>query len=204
MNLVKVNDKVEGALQSHLWIEDQVFQSKYSSCYLPAGNTPIELYKLWENENPSFISSLKLIQIDDVVTGIKSGVFKKFFKEHLPSFVNQFQWIEDKEQVQADLSILGLGLNGHVAFHEPEIAASFSFGEVELSEKTKETLDLEDSAKGLTYGVGSFVKSKAVLMMVFGEGKREILKCLINEDPSIPASGLMAHPDFTIITDLEI
>ena len=48
---------------------------------------------------------------------------------------------------------------------------------------------------------GSDTKAKAILMMVSGSSKCEILARLIDRDPRLPATSLMAHRDFTILAD---
>jgi glucosamine-6-phosphate deaminase len=118
----------------------------------------------------------------------------------LPGFLNHFRWIGDSYE-QGDLAILGLGLNGHVAFHEPELPKNFYSGCVRLSEKTCNTLGVEPSTWGITYGASAFLKSKAILMLVSGTAKREVLQRLLKKDPSLPATALCSHPQFTILAD---
>lgn len=140
-----------------------------------------------------------MIQIDDVVTGSKAGIFRSFFESNLPNYKNQITFISGGAKSQADLGILGLGLNGHVAFHEPHIGKNFAFGEVELSEKTISTLGLEKNAKGVTYGLDSFLRTKALLLIVSGEGKESVFKRFLEKDPSLPVSETQNHNDLTVL-----
>jgi glucosamine-6-phosphate deaminase len=103
---------------------------------------------------------------------------------------------------RGDLAVLGLGTNGHVAFHEPGIPADFRFGEVKLHDDTAERLHLESGTVGRTYGIGIFNEAKALLLVVRGESKRRALQGLLEGDPNVPASALRDHPDLTILTDL--
>lgn len=182
------------------WCQKKKNKYNAQSIYIPAGRTPTALYENWKFERPEFLNGVKLIQIDDVLTGRRSGMFKRFFIEHLSDFEKQIEFITTG-QSQADLAILGLGLNGHVAFHEPGIDDSFYSGCMALSEITCHHLDLEPDTKGISYGVGAFIQSKAILIMVSGSSKCEILARLVDRDPRLPATSLLKHHDVTILAD---
>ena len=94
------------------------------------------------------------------LTGPKKGVFKIFLEENLPHYRHQIRFVDDCSRA-ADLAILGLGLNGHVAFHEPGIDGSFYSGSVRLSEITCDHLGLERGTWGVSYGAGAFSRSRA-------------------------------------------
>ncbi len=170
------------------------------SVFLPAGKTPEKLYALWEKERPKFLEGATLKQIDDVLTGPQAGVFKKFFEEHLPSYTGQFEWI-DRADGGADVAILGLGLNGHIAFHEPSLPTNFYGGCVELTEITRRTLGLGEPTWGLTYGASTFMQCRSILMIASGESKRDVVARLSQASPTLPASVLLEHRDFTLLID---
>jgi 6-phosphogluconolactonase/glucosamine-6-phosphate isomerase/deaminase len=180
------------------WLESRVKRYGARSLFLPAGETPRPLYARWREAEPGYLRGLRLLQVDDVSTGREKGMFARFFREELPALAVE----PPVSEVKADLAILGLGTNGHVAFHEPGIPASFRFGEVDLAEDTAARLKLEPGTKGVTYGVGTFFEAKAILLVVRGQNKKEILERLRKGDPSLPASGLLNHPDLTVLTDL--
>src|SRR5690606_19816291 len=100
------------------------------------------------------------------------GRFRKFFLERLPSFAARIARPEEFEG-PADLAILGLGRNGHVAFHEPGLPLEFRFGEVALTGATCRSLGLTPPRQGITHGLGHFMKCRAVLLIVAGSGKEE-------------------------------
>jgi 6-phosphogluconolactonase/glucosamine-6-phosphate isomerase/deaminase len=181
------------------WLSEKVRTTGARRLYLPAGETPIPIYQNWTKAEPAFLKSLGLYQIDEVLTGPRRGMFKSFFEEQLPNLQNQFTWIEGGGYEPADLAILGLGLNGHVAFHEPHLPLEFKYGEVELSPETCSRLDISPGTKGLTYGLGSFMNCKAVLMIVRGESKQTIVNRLANENESLPAHALKQHADFSLL-----
>lgn len=183
--------------QTEHWLESRVKRYGAHSLFLPAGETPRPLYARWRASAPTYLRGMRLLQVDDVTTGSGKGVFARFFQEELPGFRVEPPVREES----AELAILGLGTNGHVAFHEPGLPMTFSFGEVDLAQDTSARLKLEPGT-GITYGVGAFVKAKAILLVVRGESKREIFERLKKGDPSLPASGLLSHPDLTVLTDL--
>ena len=169
--------------------------------YVPAGRTPEPLYQLWEKDRPSWLASAKLIQIDDILTGQRRGQFRRFFEEALPTYKNRIEFIGGDNCTQADVALLGLGLNGHVGFHEPGLPASLFMGCVRLSPATCGLLELEQGTWGISYGLGAFMKCRAVVMMVTGKSKRGILHQLINNLGEFPALQLKDHNQFTLIAD---
>ncbi len=179
------------------WVNDNVGPG--SSVYVPAGNTPRPLYQRWVSEPTKLLQSLKLLQIDDVLTGPKQGLFRQFFKTELPSFVGQFEWIDQADQV-ADIAILGVGLNGHVAFHEPGVDRQFFSGCIPLSNQTRVSLKLEEETWGVTYGVAAFLRCKKILVLARGPEKKAILS-RAKTDQSLPIAWILQHPEVTVITD---
>ena len=202
MNLYHLSDKKKVSQFASEWVERAINEVGAKSLFIPAGNTPIGLYEIWEKDRPKFLDSVKLLQIDEVISGPKTGMFKRFFEEYLPTYSEQIDWIGEKENA-AEIAILGLGVNGHIAFHEPELTSDFSFGRVKLSSITCKNLDAGDNVYGLSYGLGSFLKCKKILMIILGESKQEILERLLNRDPNVPAAKLLDHPGFEIICDQE-
>ena len=172
------------------------------SLYLPAGETPKAIYRNWQLNNPSFLKELNLIQIDDVISGPRKNLFKKFFFDELPAWAGRIEYF-DRGQTQADLGILGIGLNGHVAFHEPGLPTDFYSGCVRLTETTLKNLSLEPNSWGQTYGVGAFKRCKALLIIVKGPQKKEILDKIVRQSEKLPAAALLSHPDLTILSDFE-
>jgi len=199
MELQYFKDYLELSTAANQWVIQKLASCQAKSIYVPAGGTPKGLYELWEQTDGDWAKNIQFLQIDDVISGEKAGLFKTFFKDQLPSYQDHFIYIEENEMNQADLGILGLGLNGHVAFHEPHMNSDFEFGKVELSPTTKQTLDLEDEALGLSYGAGAFLGTKAVLLIVSGNGKEEIFKKFLEKDMKLPVSHLHKHSDLMVM-----
>ncbi|MCB0420910.1 MAG: 6-phosphogluconolactonase [Bdellovibrionales bacterium] len=187
------------SLWAHHWLEKKIAQYQAHSLYLPAGSTPQTLYHLWEEGVPKGFSQLRLLQVDEVITGPRKGLFAQFFREHLPTWASKVESPAVSDGAIADLTILGLGLNGHVAFHEPKTPLDFVYGEMDLEASTRENLGLSPQDRALSYGVGAFVKSKAILLMVMGEGKEEVFHDFLNRSSGLPVHGLKEHSDLTVI-----
>ena len=186
--------------EASAWLEKRVRLDGVRSAFLPAGKTPEALYALWEKERPSWLNNITMKQIDEVMNGPQAGVFRRFFETHLPSYASKIEWI-DRADSSADVAILGLGLNGHIAFHEPILPKIFYGGCVELTEVTRRTLGLTEKTWGLTYGASTFMNCKSILMIASGGTKRDVVAALCEASPTLPASSLLKHRDFTLIID---
>ena len=200
MELIECKTHDEIVKRAHQWCESRVNSCQARSIFLPAGNTPTALYKYWEKTKPSFLEGKRLLQVDDVITGKQKGMFRRYFEDNLPTYKHQLQILDSSSEV-ADLAILGFGLNGHVAFHEPGIPHDFFSGCLPLSKESKETLGLEPDAWGLSYGLGAFLRTKAALLIVTGEKKKAMFDRFKNEANTFPATCMKLHRDLTVLVD---
>jgi glucosamine-6-phosphate deaminase len=108
-----------------------------------------------------------------------------------------------------DLCVLGIGVNGHIAFNEPGSGADSRARVVELTESSREahaaafgSLDAV-RARGLTLGVADLLESRAILVLAQGERKAAVVAAAI-EGPAtadVPASWLQHHADVTWLLD---
>lgn len=188
----------DGVRAAEDWLESRLKKYGAGSLFLPAGETPKRLYARWRAAPPDYLARLKLLQVDDVIDGPGQGMFARFFAEELPGY----QVVPPVREGRADLAILGLGTNGHVAFHEPGIDPGFSFGEVDLEDDTAQRLSLPSGTRGITYGVGAFLQSKAILLIVKGASKKQAWERFQRGDPTLPATALKDHPDLSVWVDL--
>jgi glucosamine-6-phosphate deaminase len=107
-----------------------------------------------------------------------------------------------------DLTILGLGLNGHLGLNEPGSAPESPVRRVSMHEQS-----VAASAKyvtrgtlprwGVTVGLQRLLNSKEVWLLVNGQTKAEILRqTLLGEISSeVPASLLRRHPRCYLFAD---
>lgn len=175
---------------------------------VPAGGTPESFYGLFRSAHSTHreLSQLKLWQIDEIISGPLKGHFTQFFKDNLGKFFHQLVKVEETPCGPKNpyVSFLGLGVNGHVAFHEPHIPENFSFGCVELGDETLSYLKLKGPCWGLTFGLETFLKSERIFLMVKGKHKSDILRRFMNDDPSVPAVHLKKHKRITLLLDNEV
>lgn len=186
--------------EANSWLEARLKASVRSRVFLPAGNTPRPLYADWESRRPPWLAAAEFLQIDDVATGANRGVFGEFFRSELPHYPVRPILASDTAS-SAELALLGFGLNGHIAFHEPGLPADFHFGEVDLAARTVSELKLEPGARGRTYGADAFLACRSLLLLVWGDRKAEAWKKFQAGDPAVPASLLRGHPDLTVLLD---
>lgn len=108
-----------------------------------------------------------------------------------------------------DLQLLGIGHNGHIGFNEPDQAYGKMTHRIKLNQRTIDansrffTNSSQVPKYALTLGIKAIMQAKKIVMVVYGEGKADILHQAVNGPvtPSVPASILQLHPDITIIAD---
>ncbi len=106
-----------------------------------------------------------------------------------------------------DLQLLGIGLDGHIGFNEPEDKFTKETHAVKLDESTIEAnarffQSIDDVPReAITMGMGAIMNAKKVLLIANGKNKKEILeKAFFGPiTPFVPASILQLHPDLTVI-----
>ena len=106
-----------------------------------------------------------------------------------------------------DLQLLGIGLDGHIGFNEPDDVFIKETHVVELDPSTIEANarffeSIDDVPKSaITMGMGAIMNAKKVLLIANGKNKEEILKASFFGPitPKVPASLLQLHPDVTVI-----
>jgi 6-phosphogluconolactonase/glucosamine-6-phosphate isomerase/deaminase len=117
-------------------------------------------------------------------------MFGRFMAGALSSFSASVHPVTDEPASPPRVALLGLGLNGHVAFHEPHVPKAFRKGVVDLEPGTCTELGLAPPVQGLTYGVGAFRRCDSVAIIVSSERKRTILQRLLRGE-SMPARWLL-------------
>ena len=106
-----------------------------------------------------------------------------------------------------DIQLLGIGLDGHIGFNEPDSFFTKETHLVKLHESTIEANSRffasrdEVPTTAITMGMGSIMQAKRVLLIANGAKKKEIMeKAFFGPiTPEVPASILQLHPDVTVI-----
>jgi 6-phosphogluconolactonase/glucosamine-6-phosphate isomerase/deaminase len=198
--LLIYSDPMDLAHKATEWLQSKTEIHQARSVYLPAGRSPEPIYQYWSEKHPPFLKSLTFCQIDEIETGGQKGAFRQFFETRLPAYKDQFLWVTEGEK-QADIAVLGFGVNGHVAFHEPSVSPDLRWGDVILSRETREYLNLEEGAIGKTYGLKAFINTKAVLLIVAGLQKKAMFERFMKDDPTLPVTQLKKHRELTVMVE---
>lgn len=106
-----------------------------------------------------------------------------------------------------DLQLLGIGVDGHIGFNEPDAFFTGPTHQVVLDESTIKAnarfFANEDEVPktAITMGMMSIMQAKKILLVANGAAKKDIVeKAFFGPiDPKVPASILQLHPDVTVI-----
>ena len=199
---------------------------------LPAGSTPLSLYEelVWRYREGLDLSAAHIFQLDELVgPGPDHGrSFHSLLRDMLLEPISHpaerthlldgsasdpaAEIARHAEELAArggtDVTILGIGLNGHVAFNEPGTTLDAPARLTELNATTIRCMSdqfPEDHVpmQGLTMGLREIAASRHICVIVTGESKADVLHAMLTEPPSsqLPASLLLSHESMTIIAD---
>ncbi len=199
---------------------------------LATGSSPVGTYKrlIEDNKNGKIdFSAVTSVNLDEYVglDGSNDQSYRYFMNVNLFDHVNinkaktfvpsgkagdlkaegekYDQMIKDLGGI--DLQLLGIGLDGHIGFNEPDKYFTGPTHEVVLDESTIKAnarfFKNEDEVPktAITMGMMSIMQAKKVLLVANGAAKKEIIeKAFFGPiDPMVPASILQLHPDVTVI-----
>ena len=106
-----------------------------------------------------------------------------------------------------DLTLLGLGANGHLGLNEPGSLPDSPTRVVDVAPTTatgaRRYGTVERPERGMTLGLGPILESKEIWLLVTGASKATILDRVMNGPigPDVPASFLRDHPNVTVFAD---
>lgn len=108
-----------------------------------------------------------------------------------------------------DIQLLGIGQNGHIGFNEPGTSFDSVTRVVDLTESTIKANsvhfdNIEDVPKqAVSMGLHSIMGAKRIILLAFGDKKREAIQRLLDGQVSedLPASILHQHPNVEVIVD---
>jgi len=199
---------------------------------LATGSTPIGLYdeliRRYEAGELDF-SQARTFNLDEYypIKASHPQSYRSFMEEHLFSKVKfACTHVMDGEasdphaecaaydaKVEAaggiDLQLLGIGVNGHIAFIEPDTSYPLGSYLVELAEETLKansrffTGDEKPPTTALSAGLSTIFRAKHIMMLVTGANKAEVIKKMFQGvvHTDIPASLLHLHPNVTVVLD---
>ena len=197
-----------------------------------AGGTPTRSYELLGARcarNPKQFSRLRVLQIDEwaglprshpatCAADLRQKLVEplRLSPERFIAFRSEAadlgrecrrvgSWLADHGPI--DLCVLGLGGNGHVAMNEPGEAMVPGAHVARLAPSSRNHAMLAGLVRkprfGLTLGLGDILRSRRILLLVSGRGKRQVSKRLLQPfvTTRFPASFLWLHPDVTVLCD---
>ena len=199
-------------------VEEQLKENPISRLILPTGSTPLGLFKELVNRELDW-SAVMTYNLDVYIMNPNHPQsYQTFMKENLFNKINiypsncQFpdrnvqSYEERLKGIPADLCILGIGTNGHIAFNEPGSSFDSRTRVVSLTEQTiKDNSRFFDSVddvpkQAITMGLGTIMDSKKIVLMANGKHKKDILDDAVYGDISedVPESVLQNHDDVRV------
>ena len=232
MKIISVKNYEEMSSKAADIIASQIKEKPDCVLGLATGSSPVGTYKRLIEDNKEGkidFASVTSVNLDEYVglDGTNDQSYRYFMDNNLFNFVNIDKaktfvpngCAEDlKAEGEAydkmieelggiDLQLLGIGLDGHIGFNEPDSVFTAATHEVVLDESTIKAnarfFEREEDVpkKAITMGMMSIMKAKKVLLIANGEAKKDIInKAFYGAvDPMVPASILQLHPDATVI-----
>ena len=232
MKFITVNTYEELSRKAAMLIAAQIISKPDCVLGLATGSTPVgayeELIKMNKAGDIDF-SAVRSVNLDEYVglDGTNDQSYRYFMDVNLFDHVNidkantyvpsgiaedfEKEAAEYDARIEAfggiDLQLLGLGLDGHIGFNEPDEIFIKPTHTVVLDESTikanarffEKEEDVPRSA--ITMGMGAIMSAKKVVLVANGKKKEEILKKAFFGPitPLVPASILQLHPDVTVI-----
>lgn len=232
MRYIEVENYEQLSVAAANIIASQVILKPNSVLGLATGSSPVgaykELIKKYQNGELDF-SNVTSVNLDEYIglDGDNDQSYRYFMNTNLFNHVNI-----DKEKTFVpsgiaadiekeckeyddniarlggiDLQLLGIGLDGHIGFNEPDEVFTKATHKVTLDESTIEAnarffQSIDDVPRAaVTMGMGGIMGAKRVLLIANGESKKEIIeKAFFGPiDPKVPASILQLHSDLTVI-----
>ncbi|MCK6448571.1 MAG: glucosamine-6-phosphate deaminase [Planctomycetes bacterium] len=203
---------------------------------LATGKTPIgvyrELVRLHREEGLSF-AGVRTFNLDEYVglepadpRSFRAWMQREFFAHvdldprdaHVPNGLGDPAALETEARRYAraiadaggiDYQLLGLGLDGHIAFNEPGSARDSRMRIVELAPSTRRAAaesfgGLEHvPTHGLSLGVADILEARSIRLLAFGGAKRAILERALSGPigSDVPATFLREHADVRWLVD---
>jgi len=235
MKIIITKDYKEMSKRAAELIVDEINKKPNLVLGLPTGETPIGMYKLlthsYKNKKVNF-SKVKCFNLDEYYPILRSNkhsyhyFMNDIFFKHVNVKKSNIHILDSESKTPIkdctlyerkirknplDIQILGVGINGHIAFNEPGSRINSRTRIVDLTQNTiernsrffKNTLDVPK--KGLTMGVGTIMEAKKLILLANGKNKDEAIKHLARGKvgDKWPVSFLRKHKNLVVIVDKE-
>jgi len=230
MKIIEVDNYKELSKKASEILVKEIFKNPRIVIGFAAGKTPSGLYNELSKQNKKIdFSKMKAFILDEYYPIKKKNkhsfyhymhknLFNKLnIKKSNIHFLDGEAKNPDREcsdyekkirRKPIDIQILGVGVNGHIGFNEPNSDFNSKTRLVELSNSTiKKNSGIFQSGKipnhALTMGIKTIMNSKKIILLVNGKEKANALRCLINGkiDKRCPISILRNHKSLVVISD---
>jgi glucosamine-6-phosphate deaminase len=236
MKIIKANDHTDMSKKAANIISAQVILNEESVLGLATGSTVIGIYNQlieWYEKSDLSFKNTHTVNLDEYIGLAPSNEqsYRYFMNANLFSKIdipieNTFlpdgmaldlekecerydNLIEDLGGI--DLMLLGLGLNGHIGFNEPNDSFEKKTHCVSLSESTMKAnarffkKEQKSPHMAITIGINNIMQAKRIVLCVSGKHKSDILeKVLFGRVTSeVPGSILQIHSNLTVVADAE-
>ncbi|MBO5358906.1 MAG: glucosamine-6-phosphate deaminase [Clostridia bacterium] len=231
MQFIKVENYEQLSEKAAQIIADVVINKPDCVLGLATGSSPIGTYKnlvKWNKEGKLDFSKVMSINLDEYegLDGEHDQSYRYFMNDNLFNHINidkanTFVPNGKADDIDAecknydqriadhgiDIQLLGIGLDGHIGFNEPDEFFTKETHKVVLDESTivanaRFFESIDDVPKtAITMGMGGIMSAKKVLLIANGQSKKDIIeKAFFGPiTPKVPASILQLHNDVTVI-----
>ncbi|TDL73595.1 glucosamine-6-phosphate deaminase [Rhodococcus qingshengii] len=235
MNIKVLTNYEEMSKCTAEFIIDYIQKKPDSLLCLAGGHTPLRTFDfLVESANKGQVdfSRCKFVSLDEwigvgknVKGSCQETLYSSLFdrisipKEHICFFNGLAENVETeckriddfiKTNGKIDLIMLGIGLNGHLGFNEPNINPYLYSHVVELDAVTKEVSskyfeEPVSTEKGISLGLQHIVDSDTIVLIADGIKKAGILKQTVEGEKTnkVPSSLLQDQPNVHLFLDKE-
>jgi len=230
----KTEKEVDEYVGKH--ISDFIIKNSEPVIGFATGSTPLGVYDYFINEYQKGrvdFSKVKAFNLDEYVgvekthprsfaTAMRDYLFSKInIKEENVHALNGAAMDMDKECERyeneikdnpIDIQILGIGMDGHIAYNEPGSPFDGGCHVVDLhQESIQSSLDygfdrIEDvPTKGVTQGIHTIMQAKQLIMMAKGKKKADLVKRMLEGEVSedFPSSIIQRHHNVIVVLDEE-
>lgn len=233
MQIIKCRNYEEMSLKAAELAADGIRQNPQALVSFPGGDTPscmVHVFADMVNEDKVDISRARYVSLDEWV-GLSDtdegscGIFNR--QELLGRLKKPFADIHIINGAAADIeeerkaldtyiaqhgplevSVLGIGMNGHLGFNEDSVSFDLDAHIIPLSDTTKKVMSKYFGEKfhpeyGISQGIRQIMAAKRVILIANGAHKADILAkaCRGEVTNRIPASILQRHPNCYVVAD---
>ncbi len=231
MQFIKVENYEQLSEKAAQIIADVVVSKPDCVLGLATGSSPVGTYKKlieWNKDGKVDFSKAMSINLDEYegLDGEHDQSYRYFMNDNLFNHININKentfvpngkaddidaeckaYDERIAEVGIDIQLLGIGLDGHIGFNEPDDFFTKETHKVILDESTivanaRFFESIDDVPKtAITMGMGGIMSAKKVLLIANGQSKKDIIeKAFFGPiTPKVPASILQLHNDVTVI-----